>query len=870
MFRVFSAFIFLIFLSSAIQAQQILLFETTDQEHIVLKAGDMTGQRNTDYIIYTLAIGNAKPLSGMQINVGFDKRLQFSESYGPFVEALLTVENIKLEGDIIYRQFDFTSLLIPDFVRAHLIRQPGVDPTPFEVIFSLQHMDGPLPVALIDNEWLGNAKPLMRIQELGYTDEATARFTEQVHEINNYWAAISLIDSLLTEIQKKRIDEIKSVTNLFIYWDLSRKVNLITAGLAEEYSSPATNGKLRQRHATLNRMQTRLSTLLTIAMEGQRDTLIHPYDFVMAFTHMLARQRSTSLQVEFQDAESFYRSGRLMPDSAFVYRIRRLEAQFNNTQASQLIYDELIMLGDRFQQNDDLVHTLDYYEDAQQLAELMQEIEIDQKLANKIIGAREGLLRAHFRIAARSIEAGNYKLAHEYEAKANDFWQLHLDQHLVDFIPAFDDLSDAYIKRVDRLLEQQNIGDAEGLLSKLHARALDFNLTKFSPHIHLQLTQLHRRIYLSYVVEAEKHYRTKSYTEAASELNHALIYRQHNIAYLLHSNEADELQRQIREPVVKQIIYQGIEAFKHGKHDQALGNFIMARDEIQTHALNLQYPLDSLTSLAAKPMLLQHIKSAHLKIWANDLDEAWAIYKNASMLRQSFSLNHDPDIKQAFDDLDQRFIQRICLSHQLRYFELIDRTERSIRNNTTDHLKSLLLEAIKLAADNPGCNIDPGKAKQFLEEYDPLFEYRKSYLSVIELFNIKLYNEAVAAYHALDARVAKYKLQHFNQSHTTLIDYIQRNSTNEIYLAALSQFIESGEAENALICLKLLRNGSYPERNSRNLQEQTAHLLAVYDFSMGLRNNPESKAMNHVGNDRWFKTFRQAYVDTINKLQQKP
>jgi hypothetical protein len=870
MLRSISALLFLVFFSKFAPGGQNAVIESAMSHKFILKAGVSPGQRNTDYILYTLAIGNARSLSTIKINLGFDTRLQLLEDYGPFTEASLYVDNLQIEGDKLYRQFDISGLLIPDLVQAQLNRYSDAEADPQFFNFSLQQVDWPLPVALIENAWIGDSKPSLHIKQLGYTDEATARFTSMVFEINNYWAAINLIDSLLTEIQVSRVDEGRNPINLFIHWDLIRKAYEITEELAEKYSNTATNGKLKQLHIRLGRMQTRLSTLVDREMGSQIDTVYSAEYFATAFTQRLARQRSTSLRVEFQDAEAFYSSGRLMADETFVDKLRKFDAVYYNSRASQLIYNQLIELGNNFSANDDLAHALDYYVDAQHLGLAMHEIEGNTSLENTIVKTREGLLRAYLTIAARSIEAGNYRLADDYEMKANLFRQLHLEEHEIDLLPIFDDLATAYVNRAEFLIERNNYEAAAGLLSNLHERASDFGLTGFTPGVQQLLNLVHRKVYLSYVSQAERYYHSKNYQQAAAELSQALLYRQRNIVYLLHSNEADELQRQVREPVVRQIIYQGIEAFKHGQHDQALDNFLFARAEVQNYALNLEYPLDSLTSLAAKPILLQHIKSAHLKIWANNFDEAWDIYKDATMLKQTFALNADQDIKRAFDDLDQRFIQRICLTYQLRYLELVDKAERAIRNRTTEMLRPILLEAIQLATDNPGCNIDHSKATGYLQQYSPLFSYRERYSAVMDLMGQERYNEAVSAYLDLETEVVNYQLHLFSVTHTNLINYIQHNSNNKLHQAALLKYLEIGDAENALICLKLLKKGDYRERDSREMQEQTARLVAAYDFAKGLREDPAANALAHVGDHRWFREFRRAYVSSMNYLQQKP
>lgn len=861
--------IFLITFKPASGQRDTLLWISNHHES-VFKAGDKPGNRNTDYILYTLAIGNSQSLSSLQFNVGFKTRLVSYESPGPYAEVSLSVDELILSGDYQYRSFDFSSYLLPDKVIGYITSTPGLQMHPVE--FSLQHQNWPFQLTIIEKENLHHGNLHLEIAEYSYSDEAIQKFTDMVLEVNNYWASINLIDSVFASIKQHGVDDRKNPVELFTYWDLCRKVHLITGELANKYAHSVANGKLKEVHNQLARMKTRLKTLLEIEIEKQKDTALEPIDFVNAYLGMLAHQRQLSLRIEFQDADMFYQSGRLIADSHFAALLTHYDDKFHNSNAAVLILDRLLASGDSLRKHDELTHALDYYEDALHLTGALDLEMNTSELTGRIVQTQQGLLQAYFRIAARAVESGNFQLANEYELKTLEFINRHFIASgiQVSYQESFEKLAEAYLIRSETLMSQNHIESAADMLNNIQQLTLRFDIEDLSSQLNEKLTSLHRQIYLFYVRSAETNYKKQALSEAANELSNALLYRQQHINYLQYASEAEELQRQIREPVIRQVIYQGMQAFNLGQHDEALDNFLKAREEAKQHELKIEYSLDSLASLAAKPIILKYLKGAHLKIWANDFDEAWAIYKNAMSLRQTFSLSADHEIKAAFDDLDQRFIQRICLNHQLKYLQLIDQAEKAIRNNTYEKLRAILIEANKLASDNPGCEIDRSKSMKYLEDYRLLFSYLDRMESIFILLRDKNYEEAASDYISMDNEIETYDLGRYEYVHQSFIHFLRQNNDAELRLMALPKFIESGDAQSAFAVLKLLQKQGYRHSKLKDYQAQTGHLLAVYDFAEGHRTKPEDRAIAHTGESKWFKPLRKAYINTIQQLQHKP
>ncbi len=311
---------------------------------------------------------------------------------------------------------------------------------------------------------------------------------------------------------------------------------------------------------------------------------------------------------------------------------------------------------------------------------------------------------------------------------------------------AFEALSRSYIKQVEHFLSDGQFEDAISLLDELTLQANNFNITNFDQELTQYYLMAHKGLYLAKVSTAESHFQTGQLQLASSKVGEAILYRQQNMQFLSQATEAIDLEKRIREPAVSEVIESGIQAYQTGNNDDALGSFLLASEQARNYEFQFGHNLDSLTSLAAKPIILDHIKSTHLLIWANKLDEAWDIYENAAMLQNRFLLVNDRDIKAAFEDLDRRLIDRICLNHQLSYKELMQQAERLKRIKEFDKLQAVVFEAIDLYKNNPGCGIDPTQAQAYAANYKELFDYQNRYEEVLNLLYQEGLAEAVEVY----------------------------------------------------------------------------------------------------------------------------
>ncbi len=849
---------------------------TETSHHILLQKleQELHEPRNNAYILYTLAGGNSKSLMDIRLHYRFNSSFFIPYTQNPLAEINLHISGFSLTGDTFYRGFDLSEWLIPDRVESeftiHLTTGQSLHQ---DLNFSLKDPQWPKAVALFEKDAGQQISHIrLHIEQLSFSNEATSAFTERITRINDYRASIHLIDRLLQMIEQDQIADSDQPDELLLYWDLSRKVSRLSQESLQLFEGSEPDDQLNELFERLSRMQTRLHTLL-IGSIGQSASLAGgSAGMAQAFVDFLAQRRQVSSRVRFQDAELFYKAGRLMPDDALVEIFDLINRKYNPDRFVERVYSMLIKQGDAHRGEDDLARAFDYFEDAMLLSRFFTELGPDPQLHHKLERVQEGMLNSYFRIAARAVESGNEQLAHEYQSKATAFMHDAWGNEKGIFTKTGQDLQgwvESHLRRLETLLQNQQFTEAARLMSALNRNLADLGYESENNKLSGDLSRAYRRVYMHFVVEAEKHHAAGQHTRAAESLQNAMDFRLQNMNYLSQSDEARLLQQEINEPVVNAVIDKGITAIQQGQADVALNSFMAAREQARRYELTYGYRLDSLTSLAAKPILLDHLRTAHLKIWANELDSAWAIYEDADMLRERFMLKRDPVIQAAFSELDRRFIERICLNHQFDFDELIDKMKRAEKEGRLMDIYPLVQQAEPIPVNNPGCGIEDEPLQAIKLRYAAFFDYQREYEHVLELLYQRGFTASIESYLKLDARIENFELERFGYKHTFLDDFVLSQGSRNLMLMALQRFIELGLPEKTLQYLQMLYESGYDERASREIQAEAAALLAGRDHGKGWVAAPGEKAEAYVGTSSWYRQFRRSYGRSINQLQRR-
>jgi len=826
--------------------------------------------RNTDYILFTLSSGTNLQMNNLQIKTDFASEIELKQNASDVSEIHCRIHDVATTGNTKYRGFDLSSAIKPDVfdgrVVIRLFGQESLNRNFKQVEISEFQPSVIHQVYAIDISRATNIE--LYIDQIDFSSMAIDRFNKQIQLVDRYWATRHLIDSVLKRIEKYELAEKENVVELFSWWDMCHKASHLADSMINNntlllnITDPAG---LIQSHDKIFRMKTRLKTLLLSTSERIDSKSLLPDNFINYHVSLLADFRKLSTRIDYKDSEIFYEAGRLIPDTEYVKLLSEVDNRIFKGQSIQLIYESLIRQGDLLKDQEDYAHALDYYDDALKLNTRSPAIRTNLFVNENRKLVIEGMMKSMVQIAVRALESKNSDLLDNYLTKSIELKNRHLrDLQLINIEKIIDPLVNAFYRKGIQLLDYNRFNEAVNIFKQLEEVVVQFDaLPQSWPGISHGLSVAHKGVYNELIQVSEQYYKQGDYFKADEFADYARHYQVEHSNYIAASTKLIDLKRKIQDPILQQSIQDGITAINSGQSAEALQTLNKSREKVKEFDLTATASIDSLTGIAAKTIIINKIKSADIKVWANNLDDAWAIYEEAVLLQKKYNLIVDQDIRSAFENLDKKIIDRICLNHQLTYEELILKINRSIRFERYDELQHFIQEATTLVNENQGCGLESGIIEQLISDNSPLFDYLSRFNSIMNQMYESGFGSIISAYDALDNDVEKSNPEATNYKHLSILDFLQNQNNKTLTRIALKYYTDIRAFDKALKCLILLKLQGEDMKISRDVQQQLALSLAEHDSARKNIRNADQKAVEYVGNSNWFNTFRHVYSKNL-------
>jgi hypothetical protein len=819
-------------------------------------------------ILFLLTNGNPKQLSNIKIQYKVFPVIKLEHTQFTTTEIVYLLHNVEVSGDTSYRGFSVAASLIPDCYQGNYrLFQEGKVIQNKQFTVSNLAIGKSFKIGYSDTD--RNSKLNLEGDLTGFQFSAQAQEKLENHLglINDYWSSCLLIDSLMQEIRAYNIANSSKAVELFAYWDKCRKVSKISNEIIGNQILRLNEndpGSLAAKTVQVERLQTRLRTLFDNEMQHQSGFQLSP--FANNYINTLNQDRATSLQVGFYDANIFAQAAEIQSDTEFVTMIRMIRSSSGDQILSQLIYSGYFQSANELFQKEDLAPAVIILTDLKRMETDFPEIKVDPRVSEMLGKAKGGLLSSYLQIASRAMNDNNFEMAGKYHRKAEKFRKQYYDSdQLQNSSEVSSNLVQAYFQKAKQLKSENKTDEAIAMFEKALQTSNEFGNEALIASIKASLKEIHRQRYLNLVDKAESQFRDGFIEDAESMNNQALTYRDNNLIYLEESIEAIELQRKIKQPGMYNMIEDGMSAERLGQAHKALDDYqkaIAMADEFQ---LVMDAPIDSLAQSAARKQIVETIRSANSKVWANKLDEALEISSKASEMQIKYHLESDSLINDEFMRLDKKMIQQACFTHKQKFDVLMEKVEKAIRQKRFDEFATNLQEALDIGNQNQGCQLDLKIARKYEEQFKKLLEYQGRYNRVMQTMYSDGFGNAIESYDQLDKEIDRFRLSDYGLKHLTVLQFIENQQNSGLSRIAFEYFVGKEETASALYSFNLLQKQSGDDEQTYAYQMKLSEMLAIRDAVLPIKNGPEYLAEQYFGSDRRNKSLRQAYLKAYKR-----
>ena len=611
-----------------------------DYKHVNVQSG-----RNKQLVFFMVSntTVNDQSYADIAIDVQFRGRVADASIFA------VSLREAKVTTPVLYRQFDVTEYLIPDLFsfEVECLSRNGKSHMYFENVSITETKEMYFSYDS-DHTQIRD----LSVNSFNYSDSSIAVFESVVRKINDFHASKRLFEYLIKQHKQLAEDDVLA---LFNYWDVSRKALKETA----HFETSFLENNLQEKKAfetlrdQLTRLNTRYRTLLDSELDKKERKILNSQQFIEAYFAYPAQLKADANKLELRDSEIFNQVAAIEIDDDFRAVLRRITASQSLLFLENDLFDAIFNKA-RAQTNQS------NYSEALELFETLYQFDLLKNDNTKIAAVKRqqeicksGLLSDYFRIASRAVTNGNQLLATQYTRKTVDFYknecndQTHVQRESEPLLAAIQQKGAA-------LLNAKKMQDAIKTLEEGKQLALTFKNTFYNENFDELLRYAHYEVYWSILADANQHAINGNAETANVLIESALHYTAQNASYITNSNDALALRSQIQKPFYDEMLENSLTMAKKGERKRALELLQNANQLLDEYGIETEIDKDSVNLIVAKPLVLNTLRSSYVKIWSNDLDDAWRIYSEAKQLADEFSLMTDEDVKREFRSFDKK------------------------------------------------------------------------------------------------------------------------------------------------------------------------------------------------------------------------
>lgn len=794
-----------------------------------------------------------------------------------------------VKGDILYRQFDISDVLIPSHLEMTLRWASRYDGSSFTAQRLISKRIGLHDSILLEMQ-VGSFDPsqdtiLFHNIDFYYDSLQLSRFKQRRHLIDDYYASSILLDSL--QLMSDTVD-ISNPALLPLHFIQVEEINKVLTRIdARNFPQylPDSGYDPKQLVSRYNNLFKLSRTLTYNYMEALLKTGVVPWDGNISriadfFTaRMLSFVEKSQLMDDYHgdvylDYLKHYFDGISFPEDQNILELllRKMYPDARNDTVARFVSQQVMAsyrhLVRHLMENNRFAEAVSLIENAKMFIAANPVIDdfIDEN--GLLIQASTEIYNAYVGIASGCIHNQMYQMADDYLEKALKYRSMHPGLIPGDSLyrQVYSELFFMRNSRCDELLDQKKYEDALGCYRLFEQTYPGDELAPVTE----QLVKKKRSavtgicseaIYNS--LKAIKNNQPDSalfYFDGATTLlpelpNDSLIIK--------HYDSVAPFIGQVR---YKQLFIAGRQALERRQFTLAIDYFDQVRLLKDQFRLTPFGEFDSLYRKAMKNHLLIDLSADMKDIWASRFDVAEASLDQIRELGSTYGLASDPEFVSSLERFLEKIGEQKCrdLNDSVTYLMIC--ADRNIVLKNFRNAGNYFKRAIRMADSIRNCGLLSESIVDSLTKYTPAVIYQENIENALKWMASGGYDTAINILYETEKMYRTYQLENLGCISKPLFDFVSSRNNPYLTFQAIQFYREKSDDREAFRFLNLLQTEDFQAATTRSVQEELGRKLAQVDFVNVTRNTPEKGDKQFPPSDKWFRVFRDAYQNEWARL----
>lgn len=462
--------------------------------------------------------------------------------------------------------------------------------------------------------------------------------------------------------------------------------------------------------------------------------------------------------------------------------------------------------------------------------------------------ARTGVFRSYLSVARRALNTDNLGFAETYLRQAIAYQQEHSM-----FIPSgaeahemFTSITAKYIDLFDRMLQRKEMGAAEIALGKARTLYSEYPCVGCEQRIQAGYYELERYAGISKpeVLPLPGLEKRDEVVQSTTQLSEDDVLKQ---ILGFSAKEAEMNYRQNFE-------FARLLA-SEGQNAEALSYAEFASRIAHVHLLSKVSSSDSLVFVLASEKARTLLSVAHMDVWANRMTEANSAIDSLNVWFEKYSLHRNPLVVNRFESLKQKFEDKACENIKLEMEFLIYKATESQRMGDFSQSRERLREVLKQKQAILECGLSIDEAENMHKDIEKAALFHEMLMRLEERISDE---QQVRNFIANYEQALNYKKLHEaglkGQRLPAASAYVQKWIQPDAVMVFMNEMLNRQQALNAFFALKRLEVLGVSSQEVRKQQQQTGRMLKMHSNQEEVR-----EALMSVERNPWFQALMRSY-----------
>jgi tetratricopeptide (TPR) repeat protein len=890
-------------------AQEILSKEENQQYSFTYQNNSNSKYFHSNQILLELSKSIPKRLEYTTFTVYYTQNIKINKQDSIHYQAIYELKNVYCEGDVLYRSFSVSDILIPalaDF-RINIYRKnnnspgglnsnnPGgntaqgtlIQSNSFENV-ALKSNLGYYELLKMDfQDTIADLLYDFKIDNIAFyhNQDAVKTFRTRQNLIDIYYNSDPLMSDMLARLISFDFSDIDKLP----YYDIKLReieqelTELNTYNLSQNLSLAQNDpvnfiNKYNEISAETHRKRTDINELLAnldqiFHQRGMDYLIMGKIDIAVEYFNKAIQVNQFYAPSHYQIAKLNYNNGEI---DAAAETVTLALAKMNpdpNTHnlfvdLAKAIYNKYFSTGKALIAEKKFSEANETLERCKIFCTTTPGIFCEEDLEKAIAEAKYGIFQSYLNVVDKAIENDKLQMAQTYTEEARKYQQANSSYIISDV-----EISNAYQKIVNKYAKLATISNqALNYDNALEYTAEAEKICSAEEKVTCEEKIREQKVialkgkYNQTISAAQNAYNNEKYTKAETYIHQAQNFRTINATYLDESILEKELMTKIQYEFYQEKIAIGKQKYAKEDFTTALNSFTDAEE------LSREYPFSTYDSLqyfikaSAKPIILSEIEEGNMKVWGNYLSEAREIYTIALQKQKQYYLDKDKEINTNLAELKSKIFDQECTNAQAEFDKFVEQARQKIQEISYIVANDYLDQAQQVSIQNTSCSISDQVVLDIKQRIRPAITYQKLLVEVNEDINRRSYASAHEKHNQAGIYYNEQNLINFNLTHINFEDKaIQTNDNNFIAYCCQSN-INNKESRKAFKLLSLLCKRGYPKNSAREFQEKLGTQLAILDYEESPAGNYKLNIMKYTEGDKWFKYFKKKYKKTWKQI----